>query len=151
MHECTFIRGLTHRPAQVCPSLLLFWTWLYIRATLHMFNYMHVVFLLVIKLWLNLPCWYVCICVLSGTFKQLLVHIMTLRVQISTRRQCLLWKMWRLERGNLFLLTHSSQKHGGYRTQVWGFFVLFWLKRLNDPNLHQCCYLHACTEITHLP
>lgn len=64
MHECTFIRGLTHRPAQVCPSLLLFWTWLYIRATLHMFNYMHVVFLLVIKLWLNRPmliCLYLCL------------------------------------------------------------------------------------------
>lgn len=53
-----------------------------------------------------------------GIYKQPLEPTMTLRVQTSTHRACLLCVTWRLARVNPFHQTHLSQRPGGYRTQV---------------------------------
>lgn len=53
-----------------------------------------------------------------GIYKQPSEPTMTLRVQTSTHRACLLCVTWRLARVNPFHQTHLSQRPGGYRTQV---------------------------------
>ena len=55
----------------------------------------------------------------TGTFRLLSVHIMTLKVPMSTHHPCPLSKMWQLEKESPFLQTHRSLRPGGYRTQVW--------------------------------
>lgn len=57
-------------------------------------------------------------CVETGTCRLLLVHIMTLKVPMSTRHPCPLLKMWRLAKESLFLQIHHSQRPGEYKTQV---------------------------------
>lgn len=58
-------------------------------------------------------------CVETGTCRLLLVHIMTLKVPMSTRHPCPLLKMWQLVKGSPFLQIHHSQRPGEYKTQVW--------------------------------
>lgn len=58
------------------------------------------------------------LCLFPGIYKQPLEPTMTLRVQTSTHRACLLCVTWRLARVNPFHQTHLSQRPGGYRTQV---------------------------------
>lgn len=68
-----------------------------------------------------------------GIYKQPLEPTMTLRVQTSTHRACLLCVTWRLARVNPFHQTHLSQRPGGYRTQVC---CSYWF---NQTESTDCC------------
>ena len=88
----------------------------------------------------------------TGTFRLPLVHIMTLKVPMSTRHPCPSLKMWQLGKESLFLQIHLSRRHGGYKTQVWIMSLHSHIQLIQVAflNLHVTWHCHGFSVGLHL-